>query len=276
MSDVADCKRRLPMPDLWRQLDLRGEPRKAMKSPFREDRNESFSVFEYKGAWFWKDHGDGTSGDEVDLICRSRGVDKGEAIRLYCELAGVEMTRRAEDAGRRAGGLGKIVKVYDYLDAEGRLLHQTVRFEPKNFRQRRPAAAGMVAGGKSAKMDARGRWWVWSLEGIRPVLYRLPELLARADEEVWITEGEKDADVLAAQGILATTCPMGARKWRGWYSEMLAGRRVTLCGDTDVAGAAHVEAVGRALLAVGCMVQVVDFAGLGLGTDGTDGTDDEN
>lgn len=272
MSDVKECKARVALPDLWRRLDLPGEPRTSMHCPFREDRNESFSVFEHKGAWFWKDHGDGSSGDEVDLICRARGVDKREAIRLYCEIAGVVMTtpKRGEEQ-RAGGGLGRIVRTYDYLDAEGRLVHQTVRFEPKNFRQRRPARAGMMAGGKSARMDARGQWWMWSLVGIQTVLYRLPELLARTNEEVWITEGEKDADALAAKGVLATTCPMGARKWRSWYSEVLAGRRVTLCGDSDAAGVAHVDAVGRALLGVGCVVQVVDFAGMGL-SDGTDGT----
>ena len=42
-------------------------------------------------------------------------------------------------------------------------------------------------------------------------LYRLPELMAAAPiEPVWICEGEKDADNVAALGLIATTSPGGA------------------------------------------------------------------
>ena len=34
--------------------------------------------------------------------------------------------------------MGYIKETYDYIDETGRLLSQTVRFEPKDFRQRRP------------------------------------------------------------------------------------------------------------------------------------------
>jgi hypothetical protein len=37
---------------------------------------------------------------------------------------------------------GKIVAIYDYKAADGTLLYQNVRFEPKNFRQRRPDGNG--------------------------------------------------------------------------------------------------------------------------------------
>src|SRR5690242_14583334 len=40
------------------------------------------------------------------------------------------------------------VATYDYRDRDGRLLYQVVRFEPKDFRQRRPNGAG---------------GWVWNL-----------------------------------------------------------------------------------------------------------------
>jgi putative DNA primase/helicase len=34
--------------------------------------------------------------------------------------------------------MGKEVAAYDYHDENGKLLYQVVRFEPKDFRQRRP------------------------------------------------------------------------------------------------------------------------------------------
>ena len=56
--------------------------------------------------------------------------------------------------------MGKIVKTYDYKDESGQLLYQVVRYEPKDFRQRRP--------------DGQGGW-IWNLQGVRRVLYRLQE-----------------------------------------------------------------------------------------------------
>ena len=61
------------------------------------------------------------------------------------------------------------------------MLFQTVRFDPKAFRQRRP--------------DGKGGW-IWNLAGIDPVLYRLPELLsAPLSETVFVPEGEKDVEL---------------------------------------------------------------------------------
>lgn len=68
-----------------------------------------------------------------------------------------------------------ILATYDYRDADGALLYQVVRMQPKDFRFRRPDSGGS---------------WVWNLKGVRRILYRLPELLAAAhDSPVYIVEG---------------------------------------------------------------------------------------
>ena len=100
---------------------------------------------------------------------------------------------RQELAGRRV-----VSGTYDYHDERGALLYQVVRFEPKDFRPRRPHGAG---GG-----------WTWDLKGTRRVVYRLREL-AEQQRVVWV-EGEKDVDRLWALGIAATTSPSGAASWR--------------------------------------------------------------
>lgn len=76
----------------------------------------------------------------------------------------------------------RIEATYPYRDENGLLLFEVVRYEPKDFRQRRP--------------DGKGGW-IWNLDGVRRVLYRLPELLA-ADPAQWVhvVEGEKDADAV--------------------------------------------------------------------------------
>jgi len=141
-------------------------------------------------------------------------------------------------------GLGKLVKTYDYVSAEGELLYQVCRYEPKAFRQRRPNPSG---------------GWIWSLYeadgktlAVPLVLYRLPDLL-NADKRrmVFVTEGEKDADNLAALGCVATTSAMGAGKWWSCYSGILAGRHVCLCPDGDDPGIAHMAAVCGSLMMSG-------------------------
>ncbi len=57
---------------------------------------------------------------------------------------------------------GRIVATYRYTDESGNLLFQVVRNEPKDFRQHRPNGNG---------------GWIWILEGVRRVLYRLPEVI---------------------------------------------------------------------------------------------------
>src|SRR5262249_37399127 len=85
---------------------------------------------------------------------------------------------------------GRIVETYDYTDEEGALLYQNVRYEPKDFRQRRP--------------DGKGGW-TWSLNGCRRVPYRMPELHEFAGAPIVLTEGEKDSDKGASLGMLCTT-----------------------------------------------------------------------
>lgn len=142
----------------------------------------------------------------------------------------------------------RIAATYDYTDEQGKLLFQLVRFEPKEFRQRQP--------------DGKGGW-VWNLQGVYRVLYRLPQLLAASPERtVFLVEGEKDVHSLEALGLLATTNPMGAGKWEPVYSEWLSGRRVVILPDNDEAGEHHAGLVARALIGVAAAVFVVRLPGL--------------
>ncbi|MDI6848698.1 MAG: DUF3987 domain-containing protein [Candidatus Saccharicenans sp.] len=67
------------------------------------------------------------------------------------------------------------------------------------------------------------------MKGVRQVLYRLPEVL-RA-EEVWLVEGEKDADNLSKLGLVATTAPFGVNHWKDEFSDALKGKKVRICLD---------------------------------------------
>jgi hypothetical protein len=163
--------------------------------------------------------------------------------------------------GAHRNGYRKLVESYDYTDDEGRLVFQTVRFEPKGFSQRRP--------------DGQGGW-TWSLKGVEPVLYRLREVLeaVRSGEAVYVVEGERDADRLKALGLAATTCAMGAGKWRGRYSEALRGADVVILPDADKAGRDHAGQVAQSLRNKAASVKVLELPGLPDKGDVSDWLDD--
>jgi len=136
---------------------------------------------------------------------------------------------------RLGAGKGKIMATYDYTDEEGELLYQAVRYEPKDFRQRKPTPEGN---------------WIWSIKGVRRVLYRLPEVMqAVADgKTIYVVEGEKDVETARAMGLVATCNAMGAdnghgNKWVDEFGDVLAGADVIIVPDQDEPGMRHVERV---------------------------------
>jgi putative DNA primase/helicase len=157
---------------------------------------------------------------------------------------------------RRRGRVMLIRAVYPYHAEGGALLYQTVRLEPKSFRQRRP--------------DGRGGW-LWNLDGVERVPYRLPELLARPGDPVCVVEGERDADALRALGLLATTNVGGAGKWLFDYGRWLAERRVVVLPDNDDPGTAHAVQVAGTLLAWGAAsIRLVSLPDVPAGGDVSD------
>lgn len=123
-----------------------------------------------------------------------------------------------------------IVAVYEYRDEAGKLLFQTVRFQPKDFRQRQPTPGGA---------------WSWTLKGVKLVPYRLPEILKELS--IFIVEGEKDVGNLVAIDVPATCNPMGAGKWRDEWGTYFEGKEVSIIPDNDEPGRKHALDVARKL-----------------------------
>jgi hypothetical protein len=95
------------------------------------------------------------------------------------------------------------------------------------------------------------------------VLYRLPSLAE--SPRVYLCEGEKDADALAAWQLPATTTQGGAAQWRVEYVEqlkLLAVEEVVAFPDNDEAGAEYVSKASAACLAAGLRVKVVRLPNL--------------
>jgi DNA primase len=87
MHDIDAIKEQMPIARAWALLQLPGTPKErkgAQKSPFRDERNPSFSIF--NEGQNWKDHGTGDGGDVVDFWMKATGKSKGDSI---AELAGL-------------------------------------------------------------------------------------------------------------------------------------------------------------------------------------------
>jgi hypothetical protein len=143
----------------------------------------------------------------------------------------------------------EIVAAYDYHNAEGVSIYQVVRLEPKSFRQRRPDGAGN---------------YIWNLEGVVRVPYRLNDLRRRIAKAhtVFVTEGEKDADALDALKLCATTSAQGAAwKWPTAFLEHFRGaKRIVVLVDCDSPGRAAGFSRAEALSTVVEDVRILDLA----------------
>jgi len=138
----------------------------------------------------------------------------------------------------------KVVARYPYHAEDGVHLFDVVRLDPKDFRQQR----------------ADG---VWNMDGVRRVLFGLPDLIDVTD--VCVVEGEKDVLALRGLGLAATTNPGGAGKWRDDYARQLVSagaQRVVVLPDHDEPGQQHAEQVATSCRSVGLTVVVIALPGL--------------
>jgi len=191
--------------------ELLGEPNTVLSShdELRFGNRGSLSVSLDKGTWH--DHEIGKGGGLLDFVQVHKRIDKDAATAWLQERGHLPLT---EASGKRQ------VAWYDYLSANGELLFQVVRFEPKDFRQRRP--------------DGNGGW-IWKMSGVQRVLYRLPKVIVAvaARRTIFICEGEKGVHSLESIGLVGTCSPGGAGKWKPHYNSTFAGADVVVLPDND-------------------------------------------
>jgi hypothetical protein len=197
----------------------------SARCPTHDDQKNSLSV---------------TEGDDGTVLIHCHAGCSYEKVATALNIKQIKREGRAVEK--------RIVAEYDYYDEQGELLYQSVRYEPKDFRQRCP--------------DGNGGW-SWTTTGLTRVLYRLPELLESDPSlPVFICEGEKDVEALRDLGLTATTNVGGANKWRSEYNKALRQRDVVIVPDNDDAGRQHAEQVAKALEGVAVSVRVVELPNL--------------
>ena len=205
--------------------------------PFHDDTNPSLNFSLATGQHYC--HGCGEKGDHLTFYAKIKNLDIKKDFRKI--LKGIGDDFGISPVHKKP----KIVKTYDYVDEAGKLLFQVCRMEPKSFRQRKPSGKG---------------GWIQNIKGVERVLYRLPEVVK--ENEILMAEGEKDADNLSEIGFTATTCPMGAGKWKPEYNKYLKGKDVVLIPHNDDEGRKHMRQVADSLTGATKSLKVLDLPDL--------------
>lgn len=217
--------------------ELLGEPNKHLSTPadLRYGARGSLSIDPARGVFHC--HETGTGGGVLDLISLKAGVTKAGAAQWLKDRGLIDDEPRQQPARQ-------ILAAYKYLDERGQHLFDVVRYQPKDFRQRAPDGS-------------------WTTKGIRRVLYRLPQIMAApAGATVYLVEGERDVHDLESVGLLATTNPGGAGKWRDEYAGALAGKRVVILPDNDAPGREHAAKAEASLRKAQISCAVLELTGL--------------
>lgn len=186
--------------------------------PGHEDKNPSLSITERDGRILVNCHAQ----------CTAEAVVSAMGLKMADLFSSSEPT-------------GRIVATYDYHDETGKLLYQKLRYVPKSFHLRRPNGSG---------------GWIWNLEGVRTVLYGLPEVVKA--ERVVIVEGEKDKQTAETLGFVSTCNPEGSNSWKPEYSESLRGKQVVVIADADAPGLAHAHELVKSLMGVAASVRLIE------------------
>jgi len=191
--------------------------------PIHNDRDPSLSVTLRDTAILVKCR----AGCKTEDILKAKGLSMAD---LFLNSSKVKPEHREIEA------------VYQYDGFE------VVRTKPKGFFQRRP--------------DGKGGF-INNLQGITPCLYHQKDLKKAVlhGDIIFITEGERDADNLWGIGLIASTNPGGAGKWRSGYSQILRGANVVILPDKDEAGMKHGQQVAASLYCIVKTLKLLELPG---------------
>lgn len=223
-----------PLLNGWKQT---GRGKYMACCPAHNDKNPSLSITE-------------TNNGHVLLNCFAgcRLEDIADALRV--PASELKPTLQDKSAYRKRKEKKRCCGEYIFRDIEGKPLFKKIKF------------IGEETGKKSftwKHMEA-GQWR--DKRGSEPVLYNLH--LLKKHSEIWIAEGEKDAENLVKIGFAAVSSPdgAGAGKWRQQYTEALSGKKVVVMGDNDEVGKAFAIETCNALAGQAASVKLLDLSSI--------------
>ena len=213
------------------------------RCPSHDDKKQSLSLAEDSGRILVKCF----AGCSTKQIISSLGLDWTDLFDRRIEkpdrrYLGQGDAKYSEGLGWGHAGMSKkwVHSAYRYTDEAGDLLYENVRYYPKDFKARR---------------FENGRE-IWNLDYVRRVPYRLPELIeaAKRGQDIFLTEGEKDADTLIELGFAASSF----KKWLPEFNDFILGCHIIITQDHDRPGIVQAEEAARILLPAAASIKILD------------------
>ena len=272
-------------------------------SPHHEDKTASMSVNVAKG--LFNCHGCGFHGNAYQYLTDGRGLrclPPEDAKRVMREAGAHDgyvraAVNAAEDAQRRdrreppstkepynkakvrKDVLGDRVALYDYPDADGRLVFKVGRYEAtvddkdkpiKTFRPFTPKPDGSgywAVGPMSDQLEPEHRiraYPIYRLPAIAEAVRSWTRLPDAARRQIWVVEGEKCANLVGRlknpKGISPLVCSLYGGTQHPVANHdlsILYGQEVLLIADADDGGRAYMRKLGKALTDAGSNVRFI-------------------
>jgi DNA primase len=221
--------------------------------PIHGGKDDNFAVESATGCWYCHSACQ-RGGDIISLERELTGADFKTARDEVLRIVGRDLNNSGADSRRWS-----TVAKYVYDDEARAPLFRVVRRERGEGPEREKTF--------HIERCQNGRF-VKGLGDVRRVPYHLAQVLEA--DQVFICEGEKDADSVGDWGLVGTSCPMGAGKWRPEYTPHFKGKHVVIPVDNDDPGRAHALQVATELLPVAATVRILDLPGLPPKGDVTD------
>ncbi len=227
---------------------------------FHDDSTPSLSVNVQTG--MFQCFSCGAHGDVFSFYMQRHGVDFPTTLKALADFAGATESKNFPNAQTAPTPTPKSKKeiartieancsaTYHYMDESGKYRFSVLRFEEQ----------GKVKTFRQWRFEHQAQRWVQNVRGVELIPYHLPEVLKAGT--VFVVEGEKDCDNLAALGLTATCNAAGAGKWKDEYSQWFREKQVVILPDNDDPGRSHAADVAQKLGPYAASLRVVELPGL--------------
>ncbi len=280
----------ITIPQAWKMLGLAGEPKASCKSPFRDERTPSFTI--YENGTRWKDHGEQIGGDVVEFIKTAIGGDY-QAVRewLQSRIGTIEAPRTTATASVKAKHIEYPATITEGTERHWRTLARargldqiTVEFLAKfgmvKFMHHDEKNCFIVTDATNRAAEIRrldGELFsngkkAYALTGVDKSWLVGADLLRHTPEaHVLLVEGctdfltawdmnvvfRQDKHVRESKWLPVALLGASCKALHPECAELLAGRHVRLVPDGDDAGDKMRDDWTATLQAIGCTVDVV-------------------
>lgn len=211
--------------------------------PFHNEKTPSFSIKDKGDGAIWKCFGkDKTcgSGDIFNFVMKMENVPFVEAVKKVYKILGLPIAL----APTKEDKLIEYLKTtknhkgipydssYFYRDEKGKPLYIKIKYKDDTGKDYRVYA--LFEQDDMLKVDYKGEYfkntpkYIYNYPGVKNAI--------ETGKNVYLVEGEKDADNLIAKGFVATTTKVGTKIDYARFKEQLKGAKIVFIGDTGEAG----------------------------------------